>query len=160
LLGTYTLKYDMILPDGTVQPSVGATNDVNGNELQAVAGAAGAGGGVIFRWRHHLSFDWQYKTLGLTLTQNYQSGYWDASRFDCTACNASDAQRVKAFQTWDVAGAYTGIKSLTLRAGIKNVTNKQPPAVITDGQYFQSGYDPSYYDPHGMFPYVNLVYKF
>ncbi len=160
LLGTYTLKYDMILPDGTVQPSIGATNDVNGNELQAVATGSGVGGGVIFRWRHHLSFDWQYKTIDLTLTQNYQSGYWDASRADCTACNASDAQRVKAFQTWDIAGAYTGIKKLTLRAGIKNVTNKQPPVVITDGQYFQSGYDPSYYDAHGMFPYVNLLYKF
>ncbi len=160
LLGTYTLKYDFTLPDGTKQPSVGATQDAQGNNLAAVAGNNSTGGGVIFRWRHHLSFNWQYQAVGLTLTQNYQSGYWDASRADCNACNGTDQQRVGAFQTWDVQGAYTGMKNLTLRAGIKNLTNKEPPAAITMGQYFQTGYDPSYYDPHGMFPYVNFLYKF
>jgi iron complex outermembrane receptor protein len=160
LLGTYTTKYDFRGADGTVQPSIGATIDSQGNPLQAVAGGSGVGGGVIFRWRHHLYFNWQYKGYGLQLTQNYQSAYWDAPRADCTVCDATEAQRVGAFQTWDVAGAYTGMKNWTMRAGIKNVTNKQPPAVITQGQYFQTGYDPSYYDPHGMFPYASLLYKF
>jgi iron complex outermembrane recepter protein len=160
LLGTYTSKFDLILPDGTKQPSVGASVDAQGNPLVAVAGSNSTGGGVIFRWRHHLSFDWQYKVYGLTLTQNFQSAYLDAPRADCTVCDSSDAQHVKSFQTWDVQGAYTGIKKLTLRAGIRNLTNKQPPVAITLGQYFQSGYDPSYYDPHGAFPYVNLLYKF
>jgi iron complex outermembrane receptor protein len=160
LLGTYTIKHDLTLPDGTKQGSVGASIDPQGNPLVAIAGNNSTGGGVIFRWRHHLSFDWQYKVYGLTLTQNYQSGYGDAPRADCQICDGSEAQHVKAFQTWDVQGAYTGMKNLTVRAGIKNLTNKQPPVAITLGQYFQTGYDPSYYDPHGMFPYASLLYKF
>jgi iron complex outermembrane receptor protein len=47
-----------------------------------------------------------------------------------------------------------------LRAGLKNMFNRLPPDVITLNQYFQTGYDPTYYDPHGMFGYLNATYKF
>jgi iron complex outermembrane receptor protein len=47
-----------------------------------------------------------------------------------------------------------------LRAGMKNMFNRKPPEVVTLGNYFQEGYDPSYYDAHGATAYVSASYKF
>jgi iron complex outermembrane receptor protein len=151
LNGTYTSKYDLTLPDGTVQKSVAATIDSNGNVLNATAT------GVIFRWKDQLTLDWKYKQWGASLINNFQSGYWDAYRAD-----AEDpiAQHVGAFSTWDLQGTYGGFHNLTLTAGVKNLFNRKPPEVITAGSYFQTGYDPSYFDPHGQTLYVGANYKF
>ena len=153
LNGTYTTKFDETLPDGTVQQSVAATIAPDGTPLNAVAA-----GGIVFRWRHQLTLDWKYQAWDAELTQNYQSGYYDNARFDSPT--GTDAVRVGAFSTWDGQVAYTGIKNLTLRAGLKNMFNRKPPEAITLGQYFQEGYDPTYYDPHGMTGYLAASYKF
>jgi iron complex outermembrane receptor protein len=153
LNGTYTTKYDMTLPDGTVQQSVARTIGPDGSPLNAVAN-----GGIIFRWKHQLAFDWKYHNWGVNLTQNFQSGYYDAARAD--SATGTDAVHVGAFSTWDTQVAYTGIKNLTLRAGVKNLFNRAPPEIIGLGTYFQAGYDPTYYDAHGATGYVSASYKF
>jgi iron complex outermembrane receptor protein len=96
----------------------------------------------------------------LTLTQNYQTGYWDNVPQGFASATQTTPARVNAFQTWDLQGSYTGIKNLSLRLGVKNLLDKNPPVAVTLGQYFQIGYDPSYYDPHGRFVYLNAAYKF
>src|SRR5471030_1301578 len=153
LNGTYVSKYDETLPDGTVQPSVAATIGKDGNPLNAVAA-----GGIIFRWKDTITFDWQYKDFGIDLTNNFQSGYYDAPRIDSTT--GLDGAHVGAFSTWDLQGSYTGVKNLTLRVGVKNLGNRLPPQVIGLGTYFQAGYDPTYYDAHGQTGYVTATYKF
>ncbi|MBC3862017.1 TonB-dependent receptor [Undibacterium jejuense] len=153
LNGTYTRGFEVTLPDGTVQPSVGKTVDADGNVLNAVTN-----GGIIFKWKHQLNFDWSNGAYGLTVTQNYQSGYDDNVPQGFSPITT--AIPVSAFQTWDLQGTYTGLKNTTIRVGMKNFLNKMPPTAITGGQYFQSGYDPSYYDPHGRFGYVTANYKF
>jgi iron complex outermembrane receptor protein len=153
LNGTYTTKFDETLPDGTVQPSVARTIGPDGSPLNAVSN-----GGIIFRWKHQLAFDWKYQSWGLNLTQNFQSGYYDAARYDSPT--GKDAVHVGAFSTWDAQALYSGIKNLTLRVGVKNLFNRAPPEVVTLGQYFQGGYDPTYYDAHGATGYVSASYKF
>jgi iron complex outermembrane receptor protein len=153
LNGTWTHKYAETLPDGTVQQSVGNSITADGSPLNAVAN-----GGIIFKWRHALEGNWTYGPYRLSLTQNYQSSYNDAARAD--SATGTDAVHVKAFQTFDVQAAFAGIKNMTLRLGAKNFTNRQPPQAIMLGQYFQTGYDPSYYDPHGRFVYGSASYKF
>jgi iron complex outermembrane receptor protein len=152
LNGTYTSKYDLTLADGTVQRSVAATIDKDGNVLSAVSN-----GGIIFRWRDQLTLDWKYKKYGLSLTNNFQSGYWDAYRADA---EEPIAQHVGAFSTWDLQGTYSGVKNLVLTAGVKNLFNRKPTEVITGGSYFQTGYDPTWYDPHGQTGYVSATYQF
>jgi iron complex outermembrane receptor protein len=105
-----------------------------------------------------LTLDWKYKAFGVGLAQNFQSGYYDNVRAD--SVTYTDAQHVGAFSTWDLNGSYSGVKNLVLRAGVKNLFNRMPPAAITGGQYFQSGYDPSYYDAHGATGYVSANYRF
>jgi iron complex outermembrane receptor protein len=153
LNGTYVSKYDETLIDGSVQHSVAATLTPSGDKLNAVAT-----GGIIFRWKHQLTLDWKYKEFGLGLAQNFQSGYYDNVRAD--SATGTDAQRVGAFSTWDLNGSYSGVKNLVVRAGVKNLFNRMPPAAITAGQYFQAGYDPSYYDAHGATGYVSANYRF
>jgi iron complex outermembrane receptor protein len=150
LNGTYTSKYDLTLPDGTVQPSVAATVDGDGNVLSAVST------GIIFRWKDQLTLDWKRKEWGASLTNNFQSGYYDNFRAD----GVGGPQHVGAFSTWDLQGSYSGIKNLTLTAGVKNLFNRKPADVITAGYYFQTGYDPTWYDPHGQTGYVSANYKF
>jgi len=152
LNGTYTSKYDLTLADGTVQRSVARTIDNDGNVLSAVNQ-----GGVIFRWKDQLTLDWKHKQYGLSLTNNFQSGYWDSYRADA---DEPIAQHVGAFSTWDLQGTYGGIKNLTLTAGVKNLFNRKPPEVITGGSFFQTGYDPTWYDPHGQTGYVSASYQF
>ena len=151
--GTLTHKYAETLPDGTVQQSVGNTITADGSALNAIAA-----GGIIFKWRHSLEGNWTYGAFRLALTQNYQSSYNDAARADSQT--GTDAVHIKAFETFDIQGAYAGIKGVTLRLGVKNFTNRLPPQTIMLGQYFQTGYDPSYYDPHGRFVYGSASYKF
>jgi iron complex outermembrane receptor protein len=156
LNGTWTQKYDETLPDGTVQQSVGNTIGPDGTPLNAVAA-----GGIIFKWRHAFTVNYTYGAYELGVTQNYQSSYNDSSRADCsTDVECATPVRIKAFQTFDLQGAYTGVKGVTFRLGAKNFTNRQPPQTIMLGQYFQVGYDPTYYDPHGRFVYGSVTYKF
>ena len=167
LAGTWIQKYDLTTIDGTVQHSVGRTTDPSGSAINAVTN-----GGMIFRWKHALTVNWNGGAYGLGLTQNFQSGYKDAPPAidDCdpgdyTAPDAppsvcTTGRAIKSFATYDLQGQYTGVKNMTLRLGLKNIFNRQPPAVTTNGGYFQAGYDPTYYDPHGRFVYGSISYKF
>jgi len=167
LSGTWIQKYDLTTLDGTVQHSVGRTTDPSDSAINAITA-----GGLIFRWRHALTVNWKYADFGLALTQNYQSGYRDAppaiNDCDPTDYTPPDApplichtgRRVSSFATYDVQGQYDGVKNLSLRLGLKNLFNRQPFPVTTNGIYFQTGYDPTWYDPHGRFVYASATYKF
>ena len=52
------------------------------------------------------------------------------------------------------------LKNLRLALGMKNVFDRDPPVAITSGSYFQTGYDPTYYDARGRFVYMTANYKF
>jgi len=167
LNGTWIQKFDETTVDGSVQHSVGRTTDGNDSPINAITN-----GGIIMRWKHQLTGSWNYGPFGLDVTQNYQSGYKDAPRaaYDCDPADydAPDApptecwtgRSVGAFSTWDLQGQYTGIKNTTFRLGVRNIGDRKPPRVTTNGTYFQAGYDPTYYDPHGRFVYLSGTYKF
>ena len=167
LAGTWIQKYDLTTIDGTVQHSVGRTTDPSDSAINAITN-----GGLVFRWKHALTVNWKYAGYGLALTQNYQSSYRDAPPAidDCDPSDytppaappavCSTGRRVTAVATYDLQGEYSGLKNLTFRLGLKNIFNRQPPAVTTNGTYFQTGYDPTYYDPHGRFIYGSATYRF
>ncbi len=60
---------------------------------------------------------------------------------------------------WDLQGSYTGFKKLTLTLGVKNLFDTNPP-LTNSNLTFQSGYDPSYYDPRARFVYGSVRYAF
>ncbi|MFY7866733.1 TonB-dependent receptor [Roseateles sp.] len=116
--------------------------------------------GAVQRWRHRLSLDWTYGPWSLAVGNTYSSGYTDQnSAIDTNSGTMVGANKVKAYSLWDMAGAWEASKSLTLRAGVKNLLNTAPP-YSNQAYHFISGYDPSYTDPRGRFVYLSAQYQF
>lgn len=109
--------------------------------------------GVVQRWRHTLSVDWEAGPLSATLSNSYLQGYDDQH-----IIGKAD-RKVSAYSLWNLSAAWEATKSLTLRAGVQNLTDKSPP-FSQQAWFFLSGYDPSYTDPRGRFAYVSAKYSF
>jgi len=116
--------------------------------------------GVVQRWRHTVSVDWDRGPLSASLQNTFSSGYEDQN----TAINIDNgsvvaANRVKRYSLWDLSGAYAVDAHLKLRVGIQNLFDKSPP-YSNQAYYFLSGYDPSYTDPRGRRFYASANYSF
>lgn len=109
--------------------------------------------GVVQRWRHTLSLDWERGDYAATLSNSYLSGYGDQQ-----VVGKAD-RRVTAYSLWNLSGAWDATKNLTLRAGVQNLFDAAPP-FSQQAYFFISGYDPSYTDPRGRFFYLSGTYKF
>jgi iron complex outermembrane receptor protein len=116
--------------------------------------------GVVQRWRHTISADWERGPLSASLQNTWSSGYEDQN----TAINIDDgsvvaANHVRSYSLWDLSGAYMATPKLKLRLGIQNMFNAAPP-YSNQAYYFLSGYDPSYTDPRGRRFYASANYAF
>lgn len=116
--------------------------------------------GVVQRWRHRLTVDWEQGPWSLSLANSYIGSYEDQN----SAINTDDGSvvaknRVKAYSLWDLSGSYEFSKQLRVRAGVQNLFDTPPP-FSNQAYYFISGYDPSYTDPRGRFFYVSAQYSF
>lgn len=116
--------------------------------------------GVVQRWRHTISVDWERGPVSASLQNTWSSGYEDQN----TAINIDDgsvvaANRFKPYSLWDLSGAYVVNPHLKLRAGLQNMFNQAPP-YSNQAYYFLSGYDPSYTDPRGRRFYASANYAF
>ena len=142
LTGTYFSKYDTQNPDGTFSGGLDTTNT--------------ATGGIVPRWKHYASIDWSSGPWGFTLGQSWQKSY-----NDLPPTGTTPLRRVGAYELYDLQARYTGVKNLELRAGIRNLFDRDPPYSNAGGQTsFQGGYDPAYADPRGRFFYAGLTYQF
>jgi iron complex outermembrane receptor protein len=116
--------------------------------------------GVVQRWRHTISLDWERGAASATLSNTYSSGYDDQN----TAINIDNgtvvaANRVKYYSLWDLTGAVEFDPRLKLRLGVQNLLGTSPP-YSNQAYYFLSGYDPTYTDPRGRRVYANVTYTF
>jgi iron complex outermembrane receptor protein len=142
--GSYYYKYDMQNFDGTW------TSQINIGNSQA-----GAGGGVIVRWRHALTLGYTMPSWNISVTQNYQEPYLD------TPSTITRVPRyVSAYDTFDLQGSYTGLRHLDFTLGVKNLANRNPPYANYGGivNNFVGGYDLSYGDPRGRYVYATVRY--
>jgi iron complex outermembrane receptor protein len=67
-----------------------------------------------------------------------------------------DQPRVASYSTFDAQVAYTGIKDMQIRLGVRNLTDRDPRPLA----YYPAGTDSSLYDPRGRFMYTSVNYKF
>jgi iron complex outermembrane receptor protein len=109
---------------------------------------------VVQRWRHTLTFDYDLGPLGVTLQQTYYRGYQDQNPNP-----DGSVRKVEAYQLWDLSGSYKFTKELRVRAGVKNLADKNPPR-SNQVYAFLAGYDPSYTDPRGRAFYISANYAF
>ncbi len=109
---------------------------------------------VIQRWRHRASFEWSLAEWSLALGNTYYSSYQDDSYLPDTA-----PRRVSAYSLWDLSGSWKPSKDVTVRAGVLNLLDKDPP-FSNQSYYFLSTYDPTYTDPRGRSFYASVSYNF
>ncbi|MDG4870332.1 TonB-dependent receptor, partial [Guyparkeria sp. 1SP6A2] len=67
--------------------------------------------GVVQRWRHTLSLDWEHGPFSATLSNSYLSGYDDQH-----VIGKAD-RKVAAYSLWNLSAGWQATQALTLRAG-------------------------------------------
>ena len=139
--GTYYIQYDVLQPDGSFLGFISTA-------YQAVAT------GIAPRWKSYIAATWERGPWTATLANTYQSSY-----IDVQTDPDGNLRRVGSLSLWDLQGSYTGFKQITLTLGVKNMFDTNPP-LTNSNLTFQSGYDPSYYDPRARFVYGSIRYAF
>lgn len=123
----------------------------------------------IPRTRGNLGTTWEMRDWSLGARINYTGGWNNySSQFSCAA-NVANGQaainaipgvcRVKAWRTVDINASYTGIKNLTIRVVVRNLTDEKPPFDYFGGDV-TLGYNPNFHNPLGIYPSISATYRF
>jgi iron complex outermembrane receptor protein len=153
LQGTYYTQFDQTSPAGVTTGKVGTTVDGDGNPVpSSTAGLDGYG--VVLRYKQYLTATWTQGDWAATIGNSYATGYhagWDLN---------GNPTRIGAMSLWDLVVAYSGFKNIVLTLGARNIFDTQPDTFVNVSNAFQSGYDPSQYDPRGRFVFLTGTFKF
>lgn len=103
----------------------------------------------VFRWQHVVTGNWSKGPWGATLGQRFKSSYTDQN----------GTSEVGSYSVFDLSVTWTGIKNLTLTAGINNLFDTDPPHSVQNTT-FQRGFDPRFADPIGRAYSLRAAYKF
>lgn len=106
-------------------------------------------GGPVFRNQMTATANWSLGPWAAGIANHYKSGYRDED----------ETSQVGSYSTWDLYGAWTFNKQITITAGVKNLFDTKPPATVQNAT-FQVGYDPRYTDPTLRAYYIRAGYKF
>lgn len=136
-------------------------------------GVFGPDNAVVFRTQSQLSVSLKTGNWGNTLTGHYKSGYTDISHVGDAAVFLANPDgslgaavdfcclHVGSYTTFDWQTSFDITKVVNLTAGIKNLTDKDPPLTLQNaGGGNQTGYDGRYADPIGRAYYLRANYKF
>jgi iron complex outermembrane recepter protein len=108
----------------------------------------GTSGGPVIRYQQVTNFGWKYGTFDTLLTYRYMSGYTDQNS-PAGVLPANRNNEVGSSSMFDLNVAYTGFKNLTLRAGILNVLDTDPPYTNQIARFQARGYDDRFSNPLG-----------
>ncbi|SFU76425.1 TonB-dependent receptor [Pseudoduganella namucuonensis] len=150
LNGTYMLKSDYTRP--------GTSNDWTTN-----MNIFGITDEVTFRHIVRLATTLDTGAFSNTLTAQYRNGYTDAeatSRNTATGLNETFRLEVPSYLTFDWQGKWQVTKAAQLRAGVKNIADRNPPFSLRASSGHQVGFDPRYADPMGRTFYMTGSYNF
>lgn len=113
---------------------------------------------LFVRWKHQARFTYTQAPWSVTLSQSYTAGYKDEVPF--TPPPGFDPN-VKAYITYGLSGSYEGFKNMTIRLGIKNLLNTDPPFTAHNVDFAAgAGWDPRVADPRGRAYTASVTYKF
>jgi len=121
------------------------------------------------RVRGNLATSWTYQDWVFGARLNYIGGWNNSSSvFTCAQSVASGQNainalpgvcKVKGWRTLDINAAYTGIRNLTLRLVIRNLTDEKPPFDYYGGDT-TLGYNANFHNPLGIYPTLSATYRF
>ncbi|MBP6899353.1 MAG: TonB-dependent receptor [Burkholderiaceae bacterium] len=147
------------------------SEDVNGNQwisalgqyndvvpVNPNAGISNNTRGLNNRWRHTAMIGWALGDWSAQLSQRYQSRIRDQNATATLArAGAAPARDVAAYEQWNAALNYKGIKNLKLGLAVNNLFDKNPPQTNHGGY---QGYLTSVADVVGRAYRVSAEYQF
>ena len=150
--GTYVINYEFqkqpsgpwINPVGNFNPQF--TDDFNS-------------GGPVFRYRQIFTLNWDMSAYSAGVMYRLASSYRDANSAAGVPAPYND-NTVGHYGIWDLTAAYKGIKGLTLRAGILNVLDEDPPYTNQAGRFQARAYDDRFHNPLGRTWTLGASYEF
>jgi iron complex outermembrane receptor protein len=126
-----------------------------------VQGTTGTGG-LVPRWRHYASADWNVGAWDFVAAQTFQTGYHDLpGTFEDATAPGFVVRDVGTYEIYDLLATFGGLRNMKIVFGVRNVFDRAPPYTNVGGQnFFQAGYDPSYADPRGRTYVAAVTYRF
>ena len=116
------------------------------------------------RWKHNASVTWTQGVWSTTLTQDYKSGYYEEVDGYGSGLNLQSLgfqSRVASYALYNASVSYTGVKNLTVTAGVKNLLNTDPPFSLHNvDNVAGAGWDARVGDPRGRAYTLRLNYRF
>ncbi len=110
------------------------------------------------RWKHNLAFTYGRGDWSGTLSQSYVSGH---KAYVWSTGVTQPGGEVDSYVRYNLSGSYTGIKNLSVNAGIRNLLNTDPPfSIHHSDEVSGTSWDPRVGDPRGRSFFVNMTYKF
>ena len=148
LQGSYVFSYEFqVEPDGKWFDPLG-----NYNPQFA---------GPVIRYQQLATVGWDVGAWSTLLSNRFQSGYRDQNSqgapFNVAPFNTNE---VGSYSIFDLSVTYTGIKNLTLQAGVLNLLNTDPPFTNQTGRFQARGYDDRFHNPLGRAYRLSAKYEF
>lgn len=113
---------------------------------------------LYIRWKHVASTTYSEGPWSATFTQQYTGGYQDERPANPPA---GFRPEVDSYILYNVSVGYTGFKNLTLRGGIKNIFNTDPPFTAHNVDFSPgTGWEARVGDPRGRAYTVSATYTF
>ncbi|MBC7942128.1 MAG: TonB-dependent receptor [Chitinophagaceae bacterium] len=114
---------------------------------------------LFLRWKHQASVTFGNGPWSGTLSQSFTQGYLDERPVGVVPPGFNP--KVDSYITYGLSGAYSGIKNLTVSAGIKNLLDTDPPFTAHNLDFAAgAGWDPRVADPRGRAYTLRVNYKF
>ena len=79
----------------------------------------------MFRFQSVTSLGWQYAEWSLNIFNRLKSSYTDQNTTE--AGGGYDHNTVGGYSVWDLTGTWSGVKGLSITAGVLNLFNETPP---------------------------------
>lgn len=118
-------------------------------------------GGPVIRYQHISTFGWDKGPWSALLTHRFLDGYFDQNSqgapFNVPPFNN---RKVGDYTLFDLSVSYTGIKGLTLQAGILNLLDQDPPFTNQVQRFQARGYDDRFHNPLGRTYQLSAKYSF
>jgi iron complex outermembrane receptor protein len=112
---------------------------------------------LYLRNKFNADIGWAQGNWATTLSMVYKSSYLDEdlTRF------GTPRRKVDSYTTFNLFASYTGIKNLTLTAGLRNLADEKPPFTYHNvDNVVGAGWDPRVADPFGRTLAVSASYSF
>lgn len=168
LASTKVRGFDLELRARAVKTPVGRltiknTTTYYGELQQQLSGeAAGEYVGTFLkpRWRNTLSATLENDVWAATATVRTTAGMRDTDQ-PWGSFTSAETRKVSGHEELDLVVQYSGVKSLTLTTGVRNLLNQMPPYsdMGASNQYGSIGY-PWMYSPRGRYLFVSANYAF